>query len=102
MRQIHGTKAFENVTGLLLCGFDDVLGPDLSVPMENEETDQTRLAAAIGQLPDLEDLAFVSCDIVYGKFLEYLPKTLRSLEINNCHGLTSDMLQTYLASCSPS
>ena len=53
------------------------------------------LAATISQLPMVKDLTFISCDIIYDRFLDFLPKTIQRIELTNCLEITSDLLREY-------
>ena len=94
--QIHGSKSFEYLERLVMCGFD-VSGS--AEPPSSQDENVPRLpglASTISMLPHLKDLTFISCDLVVDDFLERLPKDLERLELSNCLEVTSDMVRKYL------
>lgn len=101
MSQAHTSKSFEYLERLVVCGFDV---HDSSMPPSSEDSASLdasprapRLASLVSELRHLEDVTFVSCDLVMEHFLEYLPQTLERLELSNCLEVTSDMLRNYFA-----
>jgi len=97
MAQTHLSKPFEYLERLTVCGFDYNDSAEPLPPEDGSEIAAPGLATSIALLPSLKYLTFISCDVLMDKFLERLPKNLEHLELTNCLELTSDMLQTYLA-----
>ena len=96
MTRIHTSSGFEYLERLVVCGFD----VNNSTEQRAEEGSTARppgLALAISTIQRLRDLTFISCDLIMEDFLEHLPKNLQRLEMNNCLEVTSDMLNSYLA-----
>ena len=96
MRFAHGSKAFEYLERLAVCGFDV---NDSTAPHTSDDESAPRipeLAAVIAKLPHLKDLTFISCDLVMDNFLDHLPINLERLELSNCLEVTSDMLKWFL------
>lgn len=59
---------------------------------------ETRLGAALRQLPELRRLSFTDCTAVNELLLPKLPTTLESLYIDNCDEVASNNLAMFLAS----
>lgn len=65
---------------------------------ELEELTETKLAAALRELPELRRLSFTDCAVVNEVLLPRLPTNLTSLTIDNCDELTSQSFAPFLAS----
>ncbi|KAL1968679.1 hypothetical protein VTN77DRAFT_1505 [Rasamsonia byssochlamydoides] len=65
---------------------------------ELEELTETRLAAALKELPELRRLSFTDCTAVNEVLLPRLPTTLTSLTIDNCDEITSHNFAPFLSS----
>lgn len=100
MSLAHTSKPFEYLDKLVVSGFDanNSTVSKASEATEDEANKVPRLAAVVSQLLQLEDLTFISCDIIMEDFLEHVPKNLRRLELSNCLELTSTMLIKYFSS----
>lgn len=96
MANIHEVKSFQTIERLVLCGFDahDSISETIQEDMDVES--KLDMAWAISKLPNIKDLAFVSCDVVSDDMLQRLPAGLERLEFTNCWKLNSDMLREYL------
>lgn len=97
MLRIHTRPSFANLKCLVVCGYVVNKSPDRVLPKGVTGAEAPELASAISALPLLEDLTFISCDIIYNQFLEHIPRNLKRLELTNCLEVTSVMLTSYFA-----
>jgi hypothetical protein len=65
---------------------------------EIEQLTETRLAAALKELPELRRLSFTDCTVVNELLLPKLPTALTSLTIDNCDEISSHTFNPFLAS----
>ncbi|KAF2168127.1 hypothetical protein M409DRAFT_65641 [Zasmidium cellare ATCC 36951] len=113
MTTAHQSKVFSRLDRLVVCGFNY---EDSSEPKAPEGSDgiycklydldnanpateaiatPPGLATSIQKLPAIQDLTFISCDIIMEKFLQRLPQNLQRLELSNCLEITSDMMRAF-------
>ncbi|KGO77716.1 hypothetical protein PITC_009860 [Penicillium italicum] len=90
MVNMHSENAFQGLKELKLLHFDN----------SSEETSAAQeagLLEALGMLPELQRLDFTESSLVSGEILTNLPKTLRSLTLNNCDRVWSPDLTAYIS-----
>ncbi|KAI4715405.1 hypothetical protein E4T48_08409 [Aureobasidium sp. EXF-10727] len=93
--QAHQRPAFQSLRHLIISHL-----PPRATTLDVEEEDAADLAFGkvfVG-LPNLEMLAFESCDRLSEHILLQLPKTLKTVKFVNCMPLDSDMLGGFLSS----
>lgn len=95
LAKVHSGRAFEYLKHLIVCGFDFNNSAEPQ-PEDGSDTVLPGLATSIAVLPNLNDLTFISCDIVMESFLQRIPQHLQRLELTNCLEVTSDILKQYL------
>lgn len=100
MTNAHQGKVFSRLERLVVCGFNYEDSSEPAVPEGVDPSDENAvtppgLATSIQKLSALQDLTFISCDIIMDKFLQRLPQTLQRLELSNCLEITSDMMRAF-------
>lgn len=85
MVMMHSLKAFQNLRSLTLTNYDGHVRED-------------KIAEAINILPHLKSLSFKSSAIVDQKLLPLLPDQLEYFELESCPNVTSEIINTFLAS----
>ena len=101
MASVHEGKAFSRLQRLIVCGFDIDDSPSAVTIGEDGEEVILNMPWAIGKLPSVKDLTFLSCNIVRDNFLNQLPGNLERLELINCWKVDGNMLAEYLAQRAP-
>lgn len=94
VKQVHTNSSFQHLKHLSIGQLpprpeDQIGNPD--------DPEGVEIAKAVSLLPNLESLAFDSCDSLTDQMLSHLPGTLQRLKIVNCMTLTSDMLHDFLS-----
>ena len=97
MASVHEGKAFSSLERLIVCGFDVDDSPSAVTIGDDGEEVILNMPWAIGKLPSVKDLTFLSCNIVRDNFLNQLPGNLERLELINCWKVDGNMLAEYLA-----
>ncbi|KAF1990874.1 hypothetical protein K402DRAFT_324344 [Aulographum hederae CBS 113979] len=100
MRSIHESKSFQTIETMRFTNYAHQKHRAGSTPPAESDSPAPEvelLAKAISTLPELKDLTFERCPIVYGELLTLLPKRLERLSFINCPELDSEDLQAFLS-----
>ncbi|KAK7751954.1 hypothetical protein SLS62_006097 [Diatrype stigma] len=99
LKKIHSTMSFASLRKIAFVNYQYPSFERTLISPQLEEKDQkanTDLIDAIRALPDLEHLILESSTMADAKLLNFLPSTLKCLELINCWEVTSEDLTSFL------